>query len=532
MLLSLIPLSLVVAVLFSCPEAVQARAVVTPTDGMVIRTSCTLRPGTYRLPRGVSIAADRVSVEAHGVTFVGSFSRNSSATPSVGLTVTGVDDVKVVGLRARGYFYGVAAFNVSRFSLAEADLSDNYVDPESHKSKPPWLNIFCKPDDWTTDRTNFGGGLLLWRVSKASVSDVRAENGENGIDAFNIEHSVIQGCTLSNQTGWGIHLFESSHNKILNNVADNCTRANLGDSSGLLLACSCSFNHIEGNSFKYGGDGVYLAWTPSGQGPHPTCCSNTHNLLVQNDASFAGANAFEADFSWHNEFRQNTASGSNFGFWLGYSRFCHVSENIIEFNHWNGIAIDHGQDNVIENNQITDNAAPKSARSPLTRPTWRPSYERFASAQPQVGEYPPPWQQNGVFLWSDLTDPYPVDKFTCLTGYDHKPSRNCMCHCSLTCFLLPPLPLSWALALTLRQTLLAATCSTRTDTVAIRSATPYLFRTPPLRSSSTTSLARTTPCRTLRKRLAGLTTATGLRSHPFRRQTPSAARFAARKYCV
>lgn len=100
----------------------------------------------------------------------------------------------------------------------------------------------------------------------------------------------------------------------------------------------------------------------------------------------------------------------------GYSRFCQVLQNNISSNRWNGIAIDHGQDNSITANLISDNG--EAGRLHVLK--WSPSYGRYRSGVHTAS----PSSTNGILLWTDETDPYPALNFTCLRGYDHKPSRN------------------------------------------------------------------------------------------------------------
>ncbi len=49
-------------------------------------------------------------------------------------------------------------------------------------------------------------------------------------------------------------------NLVQDNTCNFCNRANLGDSAGILLACSSTHNIISHNIARYGGDGIYLAW--------------------------------------------------------------------------------------------------------------------------------------------------------------------------------------------------------------------------------------------------------------------------------
>ena len=60
-------------------------------------------------------------------------------------------------------------------------------------------------------------------------------------------------------------------------------------------------------------------------------------------------------FSSENVFEGNVANYSNYGFWLGYSTNTTVKGNEIRACRFDGIAIEHGQDNRIKENRIERN---------------------------------------------------------------------------------------------------------------------------------------------------------------------------------
>ena len=60
-------------------------------------------------------------------------------------------------------------------------------------------------------------------------------------------------------------------------------------------------------------------------------------------------------FSSGNVFEGNIANYSNYGFWLGYSTDTTVRGNEIRANRFDGVAIEHGRDNRIEDNRIERN---------------------------------------------------------------------------------------------------------------------------------------------------------------------------------
>lgn len=320
--------------------AIAAADLVVPTDGMVITADTTFVPGTYSLPNGVSIGASGVALDMNGAVLVG------AGGVTYGVRSLGHSNVSVANGTLKGYYYGIRVEDGASITVSGCTLSNNYVDPASLGGGAPFLNINAGPT--LPNPTNLGGGLYLRNVSGATVSGNTMRNGENGIDLYEVSGSAISDNDASYNTGWGIHLNGSTGNVLMGNTADHCTRAGLGDSAGFLLVSGSSLNQILDNSFRFGGDGFFIG--------NENGCPSNDNLVQGNDGSGAGANAFEATFSSGNQFIGNTANGSNYGFWLGYSHSGTVVRgNEIRANNTNGIEIEHGQNNVIEDNVIAGN---------------------------------------------------------------------------------------------------------------------------------------------------------------------------------
>lgn len=314
---------------------------VVPTDGMVITRDTTFAPGTYNLPNGISIGAPGVTLHLNGAVLVG------AGGTTYGITVLGKNDVSILGAGGvHGYYYGIRAESLSGLTVSGCDCSDNYVDPASLGGGAPFLNINVAPT--LPNFTNLGGGIYLRNVSGSSILGNALRSQQNGINLFNVTSTVVSTNDASSNTGWGIHLNGSTGNTISDNVADSCIRAGLGDSAGVLLVNGSSGNQIVGNSFRFCGDGFFIG--------NENGCPSNDNLIQGNDGSGAGANAFEATFSSGNQFLDNVANGSNYGFWLGYSHDGNLIEgNEIRFNNQSGIEIEHGQNNSIIGNTIVGN---------------------------------------------------------------------------------------------------------------------------------------------------------------------------------
>ncbi len=313
---------------------------IVPSDGQVFTTDTTFVPGTYSLPHGVSIGASGITLDMNGATLEGTGFQN------FGVTSIGYSDITIKNGSCRGYYYGVRIDNGANVRVLDNDLSLNWVDPASKTPNPPFLNINAGPS--LNDRTNLGGGLFVRNVSGATISRNTMRFGENGIDLYFVSASTIDHNECSDNTGWGVHLYASTGNLVSANVADRCIRTNLNDSTGFLLVVGSSGNQILDNSFQHGGDGFFIG--------NENGAPSNNNLVRGNNGSNAGANAFEATFSSGNQFIDNIADGSNYGFWLGYSHSGNVVRgNSIRANNANGIEIEHGQNNIIEANDIIGN---------------------------------------------------------------------------------------------------------------------------------------------------------------------------------
>jgi parallel beta-helix repeat protein len=184
------------------------------------------------------------------------------------------------------------------------------------------------------------------------VRNIKALQAQNGIMLRDAAGTVITDNDVSNNSGWGISLWHSSRSMIARNKAHHNVRCESPqyrrgcDSAGILLREASDSNIIADNDLSFSGDGFFL----SGQPPHVS--PSTGNLVIRNDATGAWHNAFESTFSFGNSFLNNRADSADYGFWLGYSTANVVTGNLIIGTRTAGVAIEHGQDNVIARNTI------------------------------------------------------------------------------------------------------------------------------------------------------------------------------------
>lgn len=285
----------------------------------------------------IEIRTDGVALDLSGVVLDGE--RNGG----VGIWVHDCKDVTIVNGTVVGFHYGIHAENVNSLTIRGCVVSDN-----ANPLDAGWL-----PDIQQPVEEGFGGGIYLYGVRDSVIDNNQTSNNFNGISLVRSNHNVISGNHASYCGNVGIYLLKSSYNQVSDNQAEHCIRytgrfwCDTADSAGILLEDGSNHNRIDGNSLRYSGDGFFI------RGHHGE--PSNHNLVSCNDASYSPNNAFEAVFSSGNVFEDNIAKYSNYGFWLGYSTNSTVRDNEIKANRFDGIAIEHGQGNVIEDNRIGGN---------------------------------------------------------------------------------------------------------------------------------------------------------------------------------
>ena len=308
-------------------------------------TAATFDPSRYRGLAGARLQDTVIEVRQDGLVLdLSGVTLDGEGAGGVGIWVHDCHDVTIENGVLTGFHYGIQAHNVSNLNIRGCVVSDN-----TNPTDAGWL-----PDTVAPVEEGFGGGLYLYKVRHSVIENNQLNNNFNGVSLVRSEHNVIGGNHASYCGNVGIYLLRSSHNEVLHNLAEHCIRytgrfwCDTADSAGILLEDGSNHNRIVGNSLRYSGDGFFI------RAPHNREPSN-HNFISGNDGSYSPNNAFEAVFSSENVFEDNIANFSNYGFWLGYSTDTTVKRNEIRACRFDGIAIEHGQDNRIEDNHIERN---------------------------------------------------------------------------------------------------------------------------------------------------------------------------------
>ncbi len=352
------------------------------TDGLVIKGSARIEPGTYRIPSpaldapAIVIRGHDIVVDFGGAVLVGS---PGNAAPDgfagLGVLVDGGERITIRNARIRGYKVGLLARGVRGLTLTGDDVSYNWkqrlYSGVEHESFADWMSYHHNErDEWL----RYGAGIYLSDVEGAQVDRSRAVQGQNGLMATRSRALKIWNNEFSFLSGVGIGLYRTTDSTIMHNRIDWCVRGysdgfyNRGqDSAGLLMYEQSSRNVVAYNSITHGGDGLFL-W--AGQSTMDTGQGGSNdNVFYGNDVSFAPANGIEATFS-RNAFVANRVEGNWHGVWGGYSFDTLIADNTFVRND-EAIAIEHGQDNTIAGNTFDgDGVAVRLWMNARQDPAW------------------------------------------------------------------------------------------------------------------------------------------------------------------
>jgi parallel beta-helix repeat protein len=312
-------------------------------------------PGRYRIAdrneQGVIIAASSgTRLDLTGVVLE---SGDSVASRFVGIGVAsrGVDAVTITGGAIHGYRYGIRLEGGRSHRIAGIELSGSrdrpILSPPVRTDSSDRLNLTL-PD--TFER--YGGGILLLHTTAASVTGNTARHSQNGIALMDVRESYIADNDVSTNDGWGIHLWQSSHNVITRNHADHVRRCEAqvpaGDcnSAAILLRNASDSNSVVDNDVTASSVGVLLA------GERRATRPSVGNLVYRNDASAALKSGFVCSFGWGNTFLENRADSSATGLQLEHCGGTTVRGNTIIGARTAAIVSEHGTDNAILANVV------------------------------------------------------------------------------------------------------------------------------------------------------------------------------------
>jgi parallel beta-helix repeat protein len=282
----------------------------------------------------------------------------------IGLIVEDCKDLTIRGGTFRRFKCAILLRNCEGVVIEGCDVSGNFR--QRLRSTPErefggdWL--WPHENDAQQWRKNYGAGICLENCRKCVVRECVGRKQQNGILLDRCTGCSVYDNDMSFNSGWGLALWRSSENVVSHNSFDWCVRgyshgvyARGQDSAGILVFEQCNDNLFAYNSATHGGDGFFLyagheTTKRTGQGG----CNG--NRLINNDFSHAVANAIEATFSRGNWFEGNRCDDSNYGVWAGYSYETTILGNTFDGNSIAGVAIEHGEFNLILANTFAGNA--------------------------------------------------------------------------------------------------------------------------------------------------------------------------------
>ncbi len=265
-------------------------------DVLEITADTKLDPAkTY--PRLV-IKASNITIDGNGAWVIGAKEGQPKGYQGVGIHAIGVSGVKLRNLNAKGWETGLKIEDGEKWEVAGCNFSDNFHDP-----------------DFGWGENGRRGGIVLLRVHKSSLLKNKANHVWDACVVVDSNENNIAENDFSHTSDTCLKLWNSCHNRIINNNLSYGIRIKPGevharDSTGVLIESGSNDNLFDGNDCSYGGDGIFIrvlnGWVSTG------------NTFEGNDCSYANNNCVEA-WSPRNTYIGNKANHGSYGFWLGAS---------------------------------------------------------------------------------------------------------------------------------------------------------------------------------------------------------------------
>jgi parallel beta-helix repeat protein len=330
--------------------------------GMKITRSTKIKKAVYSL--AAALKNDKGTIVVEGSDIIIDFNNaelNGSTVTQrpdefsgTGLLIVNSNNVTIRNLKARGFKLALVAFNATRLTLENCDLSYNYrpqLNSTSAKEDiSDWMSYHHNDkDEWT----RYGAAIYMRGCNQAMIRNCKVTGGQNALMMTSCNECMIYNNDFSFNSGIGIGMYRCSNNSVLYNRAIFNVRgyshgvySRGQDSAGFLVYEQSDSNLFYKNNVTHSGDGFFL-WAgqttmDSGKGG----CND--NRIIGNDFSYAPTNGIEVTFS-RNFIARNRLFECDNGIWGGYSFESIITNNQFR-NNKVGIAIEHGQENKIAYN--------------------------------------------------------------------------------------------------------------------------------------------------------------------------------------
>ncbi|MFT5734042.1 MAG: nitrous oxidase accessory protein NosD [Planctomycetota bacterium] len=332
------------------------------------------RPGTYVEKRVSGEPAvlhfadlDGLTLDLTGVELRGQAAdADLDEAVGVGIRLLNCKNVTLKGAKLGGFKVCLAIENCANVTVTDV-ICDGWFGQRLRSTRyAEDLSDWLRPheNDALEWETNYGAGISASDSSEVTIRNCRGRRGQNGILLTRVTGSRVFDNDFSFLSGWGLGMYRSTGNVISRNVFDYCVRGfshdvywRGQDSAGILMFERCSDNVLAYNSATHGGDGVFLyGGNDIVERGLSDATGSDNNLFLGNDLRYAVANSLEATFSRGNAVIDNQLSGSHqHGIWGGYSSEMLITGNKVNDTIGAAITIEHGQDCVIADNELTRN---------------------------------------------------------------------------------------------------------------------------------------------------------------------------------
>ncbi|MBS1529555.1 MAG: right-handed parallel beta-helix repeat-containing protein [Bacteroidetes bacterium] len=328
---------------------------------MIISRSATVKNREYHI-KGIDSLSTAIVIEGENITidFNGAVI-NGTTDPThpdqfkgTGIFIKHGKNITLKNLVVRGFKVGVLARGIRNLKIINSDLSYNF---RQHLNSSRQIEDLA---DWQSYHHNehdeslrYGAGIYLESCDSADIHSNKIIEGQCGLMLTRCNDALVYNNDFSYNSGLGIGMYRSSHNRVMNNKLDwNVRGYSFGgyyrgqDSAGILVFEQSSDNVFAYNSVTHSGDGFFL-WAgqttmDSGEGG----CND--NLVYANDFSYAPTNGVEITFS-RNKIIGNIIHECWHGVWGGFSYNTVIANNDFGGN-LSAIAIEHGQHDIIDQN--------------------------------------------------------------------------------------------------------------------------------------------------------------------------------------
>ena len=332
----------------------------TYTENIIVNNPLTLEAIGNVTIQSASSSDPIITITSGGAgSTIQGFNLNGS-TGSYGIYLNSADDNNIIGNNITNNSEGIY-LGFSNYNTISGDKLTNSGDTGIFAY---YSNNNIITGNNATNNTNYG--ICLEYCSSSTVSGNILNSEITGIFPYYSNYNIITDNTATNNTKYGISLEYSNNNNVSGNIAIN------NENTGIPFFES-SYNIISENTAnsntKYG---IYLESSYNNTISGNTATNNTldgimfysslNNTISENNFTNNSHAGILFDGSNNNTIQNNNISSNPCGIYLGYytginisSDYNTIENNIITYSSTYGIGLDTSNNNVLQNNTLTNN---------------------------------------------------------------------------------------------------------------------------------------------------------------------------------